>query len=222
MSSAYTLHPCATTGQYTCSGLDCGDDANRYEGVCDKDGCDINAYRNGVHDFYGPGSSFKVDTTRPFSVITQFITADGTENTDIVEVKRKYVQDGRLIDSPMSNISGQTTQHESITDSMCTDNKATFGDTNDYKNKGSLKAMSDALGRGVVLVMSMWDDKSAGMLWLDSTYPVGSTQAGAARGTCSATSGNPDTVESTNPNAYVKYGNIKVGEIGSTYSANGT
>jgi cellulose 1,4-beta-cellobiosidase len=59
-----------------------------------------------------------------------------------------------------------------------------------------MKAMSDALGRGVVLVMSLWDDHSANMLWLDSTYPANSTQPGAARGECSTDSGKPDVVES--------------------------
>jgi len=49
--------------------------------------------------------------------------------------------------------------------------------------------MSDALDRGVVLVMSLWDDKVSNMLWLDSTFPVGSTATGAARGSCSTSSG---------------------------------
>jgi len=82
-----------------------------------------------------------------------------------------------------------------------------------------MKGMSDALGRGVVLVMSLWDDKASNMLWLDSTFPVGSTEAGAVRGSCSVDSGRPDQVESQYPNSYVKYSNIRVGEIGSTYSA---
>ena len=82
-----------------------------------------------------------------------------------------------------------------------------------------MKSMSDALGRGVVLVMSIWDDKISNMLWLDSTSPAGSTKPGAARGSCSTSSGKPDEVENSNPYAYVKYGNIKVGEIGSTYQA---
>jgi cellulose 1,4-beta-cellobiosidase len=80
--------------------------------------------------------------------------------------------------------------------------------------------MSDALGRGVVLVMSLWDDKESYMLWLDSTFPAGSTAVGSARGSCPTTSGRPDDVESQYPNSYVKYSNIRVGEIGSTYSAN--
>ena len=88
---------------------------------------------------------------------------------------------------------------------MCSAQKQVYQENNDYLKKGSLKAMSDALGRGVVLVMSLWDDKSANMLWLDSTYPVGSTQIGATRGSCSTDSGHPDQVENQYPNSYVKF-----------------
>lgn len=87
-------------------------------------------------------------------------------------------------------------QFDSITDEMCAAQKTAFGDMNDYVNKGSMKAMSDALGRGVVLVMSLWDDHDANMLWLDSTYPADSTEAGAARGGCSTSSGKPADLES--------------------------
>ena len=31
--------------------------------------------------------------------------------------------------------------------------------------------MGDALGRGVVLVMSLWDDHDARMQWLDGVMP---------------------------------------------------
>ena len=78
--------------------------------------------------------------------------------------------------------------------------------------------MSDAIGRGLVLVMSIWDDGDSHMQWLDGTTPAGSTKPGAARGTCPPNSGIPSEVESQYPNAYVKYSNIKVGEIGSTFS----
>ena len=70
ISEAYTLHPCKNAGQQTCSGIECGDGSDRYSGVCDKDGCDMNPYRAGVKDFFGPGSNFKVDTTHPFTVVT--------------------------------------------------------------------------------------------------------------------------------------------------------
>lgn len=57
ISSAYTAHPCSTDGQHKCEGAECGDDPdNRYGGVCDKDGCDLNPFRAGVKDFFGPGS----------------------------------------------------------------------------------------------------------------------------------------------------------------------
>ena len=51
----------------------------------------------------------------------------------------------------------------------------------DFKDKGGIKLMGEAMGRGMALVMSMWDDHDVNMLWLDSTYPVpdppGSTNA---------------------------------------------
>jgi cellulose 1,4-beta-cellobiosidase len=60
------------------------------------------------------------------------------------------------------------------------------------------------------------------MLWLDSTYPVDSTSAGAKRGTCATTSGVPSDVEANNADSSVNYSNIKFGPIGSTFSETGT
>lgn len=76
--------------------------------------------------------------------------------------------------------------------------------------------MSDSLGRGMVLVMSLWDDKAAQMHWLDSTYPETGGHAGDVRGPCSIDSGKPEDVEHDSPNAYVRYSNVKVGDIDST------
>jgi cellulose 1,4-beta-cellobiosidase len=77
--------------------------------------------------------------------------------------------------------------------------------------------MTAAMKDGMVLVMSLWDDYAVNMLWLDSTYPT-TGGLGAARGTCSTSSGVPATVESTDASAYVIYSNIKVGAINSTYT----
>merc|ERR1712050_542036 len=63
---------------------------------------------------------------------------------------------------------------------------------------------------------SLWDDHAVDMLWLDSTYPVGSSDPGAARGSCSTDSGKPDDVENSAPGSSVTYSNIRFGEIGST------
>jgi hypothetical protein len=71
----------------------------RYDGVCDKDGCDFGSWRLGDHEYYGPGSEFKIDTTKPFTVVTQFITDDGTANGNLISVGRKYVQDGNVIEN---------------------------------------------------------------------------------------------------------------------------
>ena len=51
----------------------------RYDGVCDKDGCDYNHWRQGDREYFGVGSNFKVDSSKKMTVVTQFITYDGTD-----------------------------------------------------------------------------------------------------------------------------------------------
>jgi len=217
ISSAFTAHPCNNDGLWKCENeADCGN-TDRYGGVCDQDGCDLNPYRAGVTDFFGPGSTFKVDTTKPMTVVTQFITSDGTATGDLSEIKRIFVQNGQVFEHPDSNISGLDKQVNSITDDMCDKTKGIFGDENDFKKKGGLKKMGAAMDKGMVLVMSLWDDHAANMLWLDSTYPKDKTAAGGPRGSCSTDSGVPKDVEAQSPNSRVKYSNIKVGDIGSTF-----
>ena len=82
VATAYTPHPCETVGQYRCEGTECGDNWSdeRYDGICDKDGCDFNSWRLGDQTFFGPGSGFAVNTDIPITVVTQFITDDGTDN----------------------------------------------------------------------------------------------------------------------------------------------
>lgn len=74
--------------------------------------------------------------------------------------------------------------------------------------------MANGMAKGMVLVMSLWDDHYANMLWLDSTYPTDADASapGAARGDCATNSGVPADVESKNGNAQVKYSNIKFGK----------
>jgi len=81
-----------------------------------------------------------------------------------------------------------------------------------------MKVMGESLKRGMVLVMSLWDDHFAHMLWLDSSYPLDKppSDPGITRGPCPTTSGDPKDVESKQANAHVKYTNVKVGAIGST------
>ncbi len=46
--------------------------------------------------------------------------------------------------------------------------QAAFNEADSFESRGGLKAMGDAMGRGMVLVLSLWDDYAARMLWLDS------------------------------------------------------
>ncbi len=69
MAAAFTPHPCTVKEATRCEGNDCGDDDNRYGGVCDKDGCDFNSFRMGDQSFLGPGKT--VDTNSKFTVVTQ-------------------------------------------------------------------------------------------------------------------------------------------------------
>lgn len=104
ISSAFTAHPCTIEGQHKCEDeVTCGDNASnhRYDGVCDKDGCDLNPFRAGVKDFYGEGSQFQVDTSKPFTIVTEF---HGDSNGDLAEIKRKFVQEGKVIEHPESKI----------------------------------------------------------------------------------------------------------------------
>lgn len=152
MAEAYTPHPCTSTGQTRCTGSDCGVDA-RYDSLCDADGCDLNSWRMGDQTFLGPGASFKVDTTKKITVVTQFITDTGTATGTLSEIRRIYVQNGAVIyNAPVTNVPGYT--GNSITADYCDKAKTAFGDRNVFKEKGGLPGMSAALKNGMVLVSS--------------------------------------------------------------------
>jgi len=205
VATAYTPHPCnIEQGTQLCDGDEC---------YCDAAGCDFNSYREGVKDFYGPGSNYTVDTTKPFTIVTQFVTDDGTDDGDVVEIRRFYVQGGNKIENSKNVDLG----HDSLTDDSCSAQKDLWGEENTFANNGGMKGMSDALGRGMVLVFSIWDDSAAHMLWLDATYPTNSSSPGAERGPCSIESGDPTQVRADSPDAYVKWMNVKYGDIGATY-----
>ncbi|KAF4303687.1 putative glycosyl hydrolase family 7 protein [Botryosphaeria dothidea] len=218
ISTAYTPHPCTNNAQHSCNGDACGGtySADRYAGDCDPDGCDFNSYRQGNTSFYGPGKT--VDTNSKITVVTQFITDSGTASGTLKEIKRFYVQNGKTIPNSESTIAGVS--GNSITSEYCTAQKSVFGDTTSFQDQGGLAGMSQALNAGMVLVMSVWDDHHSNMLWLDSSYPVDAdaSKPGIARGTCSTDSGAPEDVESSAADAYVVYSNIKVGDIGSTFT----
>ncbi|RPA85863.1 hypothetical protein BJ508DRAFT_204802 [Ascobolus immersus RN42] len=220
ISTAYTPHPCSVDGQSRCEGLDCGDGADRYSSICDKDGCDFNAYRMGNTQFYGPGADKTLNTNQKMTVVTQFITDNGTSSGKLVEIRRKYVQNGVIVENSQSlypEVPG-----DSITDEFCDKQKVHFGDNNAFKALGGNVAMGRQV-ESTVLVMSIWDDYAARMLWLDSAYPLDKdpSEPGVSRGSCPRDSGYPADVEKNSPNAQVTFSNIRFGELDSTYSGTG-
>jgi cellulose 1,4-beta-cellobiosidase len=173
VAAAYTPHTCTVSGQTRCTGATCGiQPANRYGGVCDPDGCDFNSYRMGDTTFYGPG--MVVDTTQTFTVVTQFITSDGTATGTLSEIRRYYVQNGKVIPNSQTNFPNFG-PYNSITDAFCTAKATLFGDSTGFETKGGLAEMGTSLATGMVLVMSIWDDYAVNMLWLDSDYPTTSS-----------------------------------------------
>ena len=177
-------HTCSKSSIFGCTGDECG-----ATGLCDKNGCADNPYNQRKSpDFYGPGK--KVDTTKPFTVVTQFPAKNGV----LQAIVRKYVQNGKVIENAMMDLT--------MDQSYCTAQGATM-----YNKLGGHKGMGDALSRGMVLAMSIWWDESGGMNWLDS----------GASGPCSATEGFPAEIIKVEPKPTVTFSAIKWGEIGSTF-----
>lgn len=212
-AAAFTAHPCKTSKLYRCAGDDCS--------TCDKAGCDFNPYRMGNTTFFGRGDRFGLNTKKPMTVVTQFITDDSTDAGSLVEIRRFYMQDGVVFPNSNSSILGVS--GNSISDAFCDDMKACFGDVNDFALKGGLKSVGQALERGMVLVFSLWDDSFKDMLWLDSAYPADAeiSVPGVARGPCRTDSGSPSLVREMYPTASVTFSSVKVGLIGTTFGAGG-
>ena len=112
----------------------------RFDGVCDKDGCDYASYRLGDKDYYGRGQGFDIDTEQKVTVVTQFYTDDNTDNGNLVEVRRFYVQNGQTIENSKPEFSeGELSDFDSITDEFCAESKMLYGDYNDHDIKGGLR-----------------------------------------------------------------------------------
>lgn len=183
---AWTLHPCAGPAG-PCSGDACA-------AACDRAGAYANAYRRGFRDFYGPG--LRLDTSRPFEAVTRFEATDG----QLVAVRRHYLQDGRRIEDPGGP----------ITDASAANQSLAFGEPDGFARFGGLRAVGEALRRGMVLVLSIWDDTATGMQWLDGTWPA-SGGPGSARGPCAPSS--VSQLRASQASASVTFGRIRVSSL---------
>jgi len=151
----------------------------------------------GNKNFFGVGSGFTVDTSKKVTVVTQWLTSDNSASGTLSEIKRFYVQDGNVIENAYTKTEGLGS-YNSITQETCDSQKKFFEETNSFGSHGGMKNMGEAMARGMTLVMSLWDDHYAHMLWLDSDYPTdkSATEPGVARGPCATSSGDPKDVES--------------------------
>lgn len=71
--------------------------------------------------------------------------------------------------------------------------------------------MGEALQRGMVFVMSVWNDQGGNMTWLDS----------GSNGPCTAVESGPAVIVVEDPTTNVTFSNIRWGDIGSTYRFGG-
>ncbi|KAJ7032516.1 cellulase [Mycena alexandri] len=198
-----TPHPCNIPSEITCSGSQC-------TSVCDPSGCDFNPFRMGNPSFYGPGMT--VDTNKPFTVVTQFVTDDGTATGTLSEIRRIYIQDGVVIQNAAVNIAGLP-EVNAISQELCTDKIDTLFDAASFNTFGGLAQMGESLARGAVLVISLWDSLGSGMFWLDGLEGSNPSSPGALRGNCTTANSVSD------PSASVTFSNIKVGDLNSTFAS---
>ena len=105
---------------------------------CDKGGCSVNPHKTAPTDF-GFGAGFTVDSSRPFSVTTAFLTDPAT---------------GTLVGITTTIAQGATASFTlTHTDASC--------------GSGYLEAMSGPLQAGMVPAISVWGDAGSTMSWLD-------------------------------------------------------
>jgi cellulose 1,4-beta-cellobiosidase len=206
-SFAFTPHACENNNYHVCETTNCGGtySEDRFAGDCDANGCDYNPYRMGNTDFYGDGLT--VDTSQKFTVVTSFASDQLTQF---------LVQGGKRIDIPAPTYDG-ISDTSNISADYCTNQFSVFGDRDRFSEVGGWSQVQAALSLPMVLVMSIWDDHYANMLWLDSIYPPEKEgEPGAARGDCPQDSGVPSDVEANQANSKVVYSNIRFGPTGST------
>jgi hypothetical protein len=175
----FTTHTCQTLG------IQAG------RGSCDNAGCGFNAYRFGAKTFW----SSTINTAQKITVVTQFVGV----GTTMSEIRRLYVQGGKVIKNAAVHVWGSQAEYDSIVAGFCT--------SSGHQMDGwhSLNQMAASFARGHVLVFSLWDSNDMG--WLDGQN--------GEYGPCD----NPSTasIESLHPDMTLTFSNIKFGDLDSTY-----
>lgn len=151
----YILYVCFVNEQICCEGVDCGVGSDRYNFICDKDGCDFNLYCFGNREFYGFGKM--VDMIRFFIIVIQFVIDDGIDSGNLKSIYWYYVQDGNVIFNFVIEVVG-VDQMNFISEGFCEQQKSVFGDNNYFGQLGGMRVMGESLKK-MVLVLSIWDDQ---------------------------------------------------------------
>ncbi|KAI1384739.1 glycoside hydrolase family 7 protein [Hypoxylon trugodes] len=97
----------------------------------------------------------------------------------LTQINRQYIQDGKQING---------------------------GSISSCGGFGGLPGMGQALGRGMVLAISIWNDATQQMGWLDA----------GNNGPCNTAESTPSAIQSQHPDTHVIFSNIRWGDIGST------
>ena len=98
----------------------------------------------------GPGK--QIDSTKPVTVVTQFITSDGTDKGELKEIKRFYKQGEKVIPGG------------SITDESNKKQKSEFGEQDIFTKMGGMAGFGKKLESEMTLVLSIWGDSITSML----------------------------------------------------------
>jgi len=222
VAQQYTTHGCVDAcASYTEGVSEC-----EYTGspktVCDQSGCGLNPFRYGPGTSYneetnndqwlGFGSDYEIDTSKPFTVTTQFHD---------MNISRFYLQNGQRIDLPTLYVAPPTDgshyspfEGPALREDFCVDIYDRWdGDT---KLK-PLAQMFKNMENGMVLAMSAWyaqetyvnglpTESQTGMSWLDGVNNWGHyTKAGP----CHETTSDAGDHQAT-------FSNIRFGPIGTT------
>lgn len=210
-ATVFTPHTCSGVGSFLCAGDDCKRTAAG-SGVCDKNGCGINTYGLGNPSFYGPG--LEVDSSRPFTIVTQFLTDDGTTTGTLTEIRRLYVQDGKVIPNTAETTNTNVRNMPGGYEGALSQDYCVARNTSDFLRLGGMAGMGQSLARGMVLIFSIWNSPGDFMNWLDGDE--------GRNGPCNATAGDPAGIVATNPDVSVTFSNIRWGDIGSTFNGTST
>ena len=186
LAQALTPHPCTTPAASVCDSRtastpkkkdkndDEEEDVCAGSKFCDGVGGDANAYR-----LRGPGYEFfnLVDTTKPITVRTQFHTApaasrQGAATTEGAEGDgsgAEAVVLERIAQTIVSTEDPSKSFELNLTDAIVAAQKEQFDEEDAYGDAyGGTAMMGAALAKGMVMVLSIWDDSAANMNWLDA------------------------------------------------------